>query len=177
MNRGRGTAREGPTRQQIIQSILELQRQNEEIKLKAEADQIQLEKEREEARKKAEEDLQLLREEALGERERLRKEVEETHRMLEDALQQQEQLQKANKEMQNRLDATRIGYRYSSFQAEDLVLRKAQLIQIDSKLAPKWTRPYRIKEVLGEGAYKLETLDGKEILRTWNATNLRFYFS
>jgi len=40
MNRGRGATREGPTRQQIMQSILELQRQNEEIKLKAEADQI-----------------------------------------------------------------------------------------------------------------------------------------
>jgi len=40
MNRGRGAAREGPTRQHIMQSILELQRQNEEIKLKVEADQI-----------------------------------------------------------------------------------------------------------------------------------------
>jgi len=57
------------------------------------------------------------------------------------------------------------------------VLRKGQLIQMDSKLAPKWTRPYRIKEVLGERAYKLETLEGNEILRTWNAANLRFYFS
>ena len=63
------------------------------------------------------------------------------------------------------------------FQVEDLILRKAQLIQIDNKLAPKWTGPYRVKEVLGKGAYKLETLDGKEIPRTWNATNLRFYFS
>jgi len=63
------------------------------------------------------------------------------------------------------------------FQTEDLVLRKAQLIQIDSKLAPKWRGPYRITEVLGEGAYKLETLDGKEIPRTWNVANLRFYFS
>jgi len=56
-----------------------------------------------------------------------------------------------------------------SFQEEDLVLRKAQLIQVDNKLAPKWTGPYHVKEVLGEGAYKLETLDGKEIPRTWNA--------
>ena len=79
MNRGRGATREGPTRQQIMQSILELQRENEEIRLKAEADQVQLEKEREETRKKAEEDLQALREEALGERERLRKDAEETH--------------------------------------------------------------------------------------------------
>ena len=63
------------------------------------------------------------------------------------------------------------------FQAQDLVLRKAQLIQMDSKLAPKWTGPYRVKEILGEGAYKLETLEGKEIPRTWNASNLRLYFS
>ena len=63
------------------------------------------------------------------------------------------------------------------FRAQDLVLRKAQLIQMDSKLAPKWIGPYRIKEVLGEGAYKLETLEGKEIPRTWNAANLHFYFS
>jgi len=48
---------------------------------------------------------------------------------------------------------------------------------MDSKLAPKWTGPYRVKQVLGERAYKLETLEGKEISRTWNATNLRFYFS
>ena len=63
------------------------------------------------------------------------------------------------------------------FQEQDLVLRKAQLIQMDSKLAPKWTGPYRVKQVLREGAYKLETLEGKEIPRTWNAANLRFYFS
>ncbi|XP_027910362.1 uncharacterized protein LOC114169420 [Vigna unguiculata] len=97
-----------------MQSILELQRQNEEIKLKVEADQVQLEKEREETRKKAEEDLQALREEALGERERPRKEAEETHRRLEDAFRQQEQLRKADEEIQNRLEATRAGYRYAS---------------------------------------------------------------
>ena len=64
-----------------------------------------------------------------------------------------------------------------SFQEVNLVLRKAQLVQMDNNLAPKWMRPYRIKEVVGSRAYKLETLDGKEIPRTWNAANLRFYFS
>jgi len=97
-----------------MQSILELQRQNEEIRLKAKADQVQLEKEREETRKKAEEDLQALQKEALGERERLRKEAEETHQRLEEALRQQEQLRKANEEMQNRLEATKVGFRYTS---------------------------------------------------------------
>lgn len=73
-----------------------------------------MEKEREEARRKAEEDLQLLREEALGERERLRKEVKETHRRLEEALQQQEQLKKTHEEMRSRRDATKIVYRHAS---------------------------------------------------------------
>jgi len=114
MNRGRGAPREGPTRQQIMQSILELQRQNEEIRMKAETDQAQLEKEREETRKKAEEDLQVLREEALGERERLRKDAEETHQRLEEALRQQEQLRKANEDMQSRLESARPGFRYPS---------------------------------------------------------------
>jgi len=45
-----------------------LQRQNEEIKLKSEADQAHLEEERKESLKKAEEDLRLLREEMLKER-------------------------------------------------------------------------------------------------------------
>jgi len=121
MNRGRGAAREGPTRQQIMQSILELRRQSEEIRMKAEADQAQLEKEREETRKKAEEDLQALREEALGERERLRKKAEETHQRLEEALRQQEQLRKANEDMQNRLESTRAGFRYSSRFNSDVI--------------------------------------------------------
>jgi len=77
-----------------MQSILELQRQNEEIKLKAEADQAHLEEEREESRKKVEDDLQLLREKTLKERERLRTEAEDTHHQLEEAIRQQEQLQK-----------------------------------------------------------------------------------
>jgi len=50
----------------------------------------------------------------LGERERLRKEAEKTHQRLEEALRQQEQLRKANEDMQNRLEATRVGFRYAS---------------------------------------------------------------
>ena len=48
---------------------------------------------------------------------------------------------------------------------------------MDSKSAPRWIRPYRIREVLGRGVYKLETLDGGEITQTWNVVNLRFYYS
>ncbi|XP_021979496.1 uncharacterized protein LOC110875606 [Helianthus annuus] len=36
------------------------------------------------------------------------------------------------------------------------------------KLAPKWEGPYLIQEVLGKGVYKLQTLEGDPIARTWN---------
>lgn len=64
-----------------------------------------------------------------------------------------------------------------SFVKSDLVLRRAHPLQIEDKLSPKWTGPFRIKQVLANGAYTLETLDGLEIPRTWNAVNLRFFFS
>ena len=57
-------------------------------------------KNRNESRKKAEEDLRLLREETLKEREILRKETEDTHHRLEEALRHQEQLKKLNENMQ-----------------------------------------------------------------------------
>lgn len=64
-----------------------------------------------------------------------------------------------------------------SFRKSDLVLRKAHSLQIEDKLFAKWTEPFRIKQVLGNGVYILKTLDGLEIPQTWNAVNLRFYFS
>ena len=36
---------------------------------------------------------------------------------------------------------------------------------------------YRIIEVLGDGAYRLETLEEGAIPRTWNVANPKFYFS
>ncbi|XP_022004494.1 uncharacterized protein LOC110902062 [Helianthus annuus] len=41
------------------------------------------------------------------------------------------------------------------------------------KLAPKWEGPYVIDAVLGKGAYKLRTINDKEVPRTWNAQQLR----
>jgi len=73
----------------------------------------------------------------------------------------------------------RVKYKYSSklrprqFQVPDLVMRKAHPYQ----LSPKWTGPFRVRKALGNGAYRLETLEGGAIPRTWNATNLTFYFS
>ena len=77
----------------------------------------------------------------------------------------------------------RVEYKYSSklrprqFQVADLVMRKAHPYQLENKLSPKWTGPFRMTEALGNGAYRLETLEGGVIPCTWNATNLKFYFS
>jgi len=56
-----------------------------------------------------------------------------------------------------------------------MVMRKAHLYQLENKLSPKWTGPFRVVKVLGNGAYKLETLEGGAIPRTWNTTNLKFF--
>ncbi|XP_072084490.1 uncharacterized protein [Arachis hypogaea] len=39
-----------------------------------------------------------------------------------------------------------------------------------------WEGPYKIKEVIGNDAYKLEKLDGREVPRTWNTGNLRRFY-
>jgi len=77
----------------------------------------------------------------------------------------------------------RVEYKYNSklrprqFRVADLVMRKAHPYQLENKLSPKWTGPFRVTKALGNGAYRLETLEGGAIPRTWNATNLKFYFS
>nr|KYP48911.1 Retrovirus-related Pol polyprotein from transposon opus [Cajanus cajan] len=63
------------------------------------------------------------------------------------------------------------------FVVGDLVLKRAQLTQMRNKLSPKWVGPYKIDDVVGKGAYRLRTLDGGMIPRTWNAASLRFYYS
>jgi len=77
----------------------------------------------------------------------------------------------------------RVEYKYNSklrpcqFRVADLVMRKAHPYQLENKVFPKWTGPFRVTEALGNGAYRLETLEGDAIPRTWNATHLKFYFS
>ncbi|XP_016192711.1 uncharacterized protein LOC107633619 [Arachis ipaensis] len=80
----------------------------------------------------------------------------------------------------------RIALRYNvrvlrrDFGERDLVLRRNDVglpTPREGKLAANWESPYRIREVLGKGAYKLERVDGKEIPRTWNAGNLRRFYS
>ncbi|GJR60641.1 reverse transcriptase domain-containing protein [Tanacetum coccineum] len=40
------------------------------------------------------------------------------------------------------------------------------------KLCPKWEGPYEVTEALGDGAYRLRSMDGTVLLRTWNIANL-----
>ena len=77
----------------------------------------------------------------------------------------------------------RVEHRHNSkvrprqFQEGNLVMRKAYQHEMENKLSPKWTGPFRVVETLENGAYRLETLDGGAIPITWNATHLKFYFS
>jgi len=77
----------------------------------------------------------------------------------------------------------RVEHQYNSkvkprqFQVADLVMRKAHPYELENKLSPKWTGPFRVTEAKGNGSYKLETLEGGPIPRSWNAANLKFYFS
>lgn len=59
----------------------------------------------------------------------------------------------------------------------DLVLRKITRPNGTGKFSPNWEGPYRVKENLPTGAYKLEELQGNPAPRTWNSANLRYYFS
>lgn len=64
------------------------------------------------------------------------------------------------------------------FQVGDLVLRKTFQNTMDMttwKFNDKWEGPYLIDAVVGRGAYRLSTLDGINIPRSWNATHLNKY--
>ena len=43
------------------------------------------------------------------------------------------------------------------------------------KLGPNWEGPYQITKVVGQGAYKLQTTDGRDIANSWNVVHLRQY--
>nr|XP_029145223.1 uncharacterized protein LOC112717554 [Arachis hypogaea] len=79
-----------------------------------------------------------------------------------------------------------VGRRYAqkvvprTFNNGDLVLRKTEQARrppSHGKLAATWDGPYRISEVVGRGAYKLEQLDGTQIPNTWNVNSLKQYYS
>ena len=65
------------------------------------------------------------------------------------------------------------------FGAGNLVLRKVIGNTQDihaGKLAPTWEGPYRVTAIAGARAYSLEDLDGRALLRPWNAYNLKKFY-
>ncbi|GJZ97630.1 hypothetical protein Tco_0670083 [Tanacetum coccineum] len=62
-----------------------------------------------------------------------------------------------------------------AFRPGDFVYRNndASHAAAGGKLGPKWERPYEVTEALGDGAYKLWTVDDTDLPRTWNIANLK----
>nr|GEV04787.1 hypothetical protein [Tanacetum cinerariifolium] len=65
--------------------------------------------------------------------------------------------------------------RLAGFRPRDFVFRrnKASKVEDQGKLGPKWEGPYRVVKAYENGSYKLQTLEDKEIPRTWHVLNLR----
>nr|GEU34554.1 reverse transcriptase domain-containing protein [Tanacetum cinerariifolium] len=62
-----------------------------------------------------------------------------------------------------------------AFKPGDFVYRSndASHAVAGEKLGPKWEGPYKVTEALGNEAYKLRSMDGTILLRTWNIANLK----
>nr|GEX92773.1 reverse transcriptase domain-containing protein [Tanacetum cinerariifolium] len=62
-----------------------------------------------------------------------------------------------------------------AFKPGDFVYRSndASHAVAGGKLGPKWEGPYEVTEALGNGAYKLRSMDETVLPRTWNVTNLK----
>lgn len=68
--------------------------------------------------------------------------------------------------------------RTRTFQEGDWVLRRVFDNTKDKaagKLAPGWEGPYKVIEVRGAGAYRLEDCHGKVQPNCWNALHLKIY--
>ncbi|GJS24961.1 reverse transcriptase domain-containing protein [Tanacetum coccineum] len=65
--------------------------------------------------------------------------------------------------------------RPAGFRPGEFVFRRneASKVEDQGKLGPKWEGPYRVMEAYENGSYKLQTLEDKEVPRTWHAINLR----
>nr|GEV60338.1 reverse transcriptase domain-containing protein [Tanacetum cinerariifolium] len=62
-----------------------------------------------------------------------------------------------------------------TFKPSDFVYRSndASHAVAGGKLGPKWEGPYEVTKALGDGAYKLRSMDETNFLRTWNIANLK----
>nr|GEY23232.1 hypothetical protein [Tanacetum cinerariifolium] len=57
--------------------------------------------------------------------------------------------------------------------AKALRIGDASRAKDTGKLGLKWEGPYEVTEAFGKGVYKLRDLDGKQLPRTWNISNLK----
>nr|XP_017250771.1 PREDICTED: uncharacterized protein LOC108221400 [Daucus carota subsp. sativus] len=65
-----------------------------------------------------------------------------------------------------------------AFKIGDMVLRKTFQNTTDpaaGKFADTWEGPYLVDAIVGQGAYHLSTLEGKQVPRSWNALHLKAY--
>nr|GFB28999.1 reverse transcriptase domain-containing protein [Tanacetum cinerariifolium] len=62
-----------------------------------------------------------------------------------------------------------------TFKPGDFVYRSndASHTVAGGRLGPKWEGPYEVTEALGDGAYKLRSMDGTILPRTWNIANFK----
>ncbi|GAA0168123.1 hypothetical protein LIER_22912 [Lithospermum erythrorhizon] len=44
------------------------------------------------------------------------------------------------------------------------------------KLESPWKGPYLVKRIIGPVTYELETIEGRQVPRSWNACHLRKYY-
>nr|GEV37962.1 reverse transcriptase domain-containing protein [Tanacetum cinerariifolium] len=65
--------------------------------------------------------------------------------------------------------------RQTSFKLNEYVFQrnKASRVEDQGKVGPRWEGPYRVTEAYQNGSYKLQTMEGKEVPRTWHVINLQ----
>ncbi|KAL2235216.1 UNVERIFIED_CONTAM: hypothetical protein Sindi_1253800 [Sesamum indicum] len=64
-----------------------------------------------------------------------------------------------------------------SLQVGDLILKKVEVSRHVGKLDANWEGPYKVIEIIGSGAYKLQDMRGKNLPRPWNIQNLRKFYA
>ncbi|GKD19411.1 hypothetical protein Tco_1208569 [Tanacetum coccineum] len=62
-----------------------------------------------------------------------------------------------------------------AFKVGEYVYRRNEASRVEDlgKLGPKWEGPYLVIEAYDNGSYKFQTMEGREVPRTWHAINLR----
>ena len=79
------------------------------------------------------------------------------------------------KEQQKQKELHDNSLREIKFKIGELVLLYKSHLRGKRKLEERWKGPYRIHEVLGNGAYKLRTLDDKILKSPVNSERLKLY--